>query len=485
MIEEHVKIHDNFSVELKVGFIAGHQEETSDFAMNLWMFIPNSLDINRFTYDKSHFYRDLKSNIRQITPVQKLNELCVGKKSALGLLIRALDNYEAHMSETMKHEFEYHLKMFQSILKSALREEVTHIANTDKHQIADSVELFTQHIREITTQYRMLKERIEQHRLPHILMEYFRFGDEFMSNAIEYQMFRLMGLLRSKNEVAFETSKPQLIEIIRYENTYRQQMDYLVTEKSSESDNHDLVNRLSLLKKYIGGHLYLNLDKRRDGILVEQLLFSLAAGLSMVFATAIAFSFQQRFGSFTMPLFVALVISYMLKDRIKEMARYYFAHKMGTRYFDHKATMHISTNEIGWVKESMHFVAESKIPDKVLKTRDRTTLIEAHNRANSEKILLYRLRMQLDRKKLNHNPKFKTEGVNAIIRFNFSEFIRNMDNPEFNLFVPDAQTGFEIIEGEKLYYINLVIEKQHQNQCEAIRYRIAINRNGIRRIRRY
>ena len=37
----------------------------------------------------------------------------------------------------------------------------------------------------------------------------------------------------------------------------------------------------------------------------------------MIFATGIAFAFQQKYGNFTIPLFVALVISYMLKDRIK------------------------------------------------------------------------------------------------------------------------------------------------------------------------
>ena len=66
MIEEHVKAHDKFSLELKVGFIAHKEQKTNDFAMNIWMFIPNSLDINRFTYSKTNFYRDLKSNILSI-----------------------------------------------------------------------------------------------------------------------------------------------------------------------------------------------------------------------------------------------------------------------------------------------------------------------------------------------------------------------------------------------------------------------------------
>ena len=86
MIEENVKIHDNFSAEFKVGFMAEEPDKVSDFALNLWMFIPNGLDINRFTYSKTNFYRDLKSNIRQITPVWKLESLCDGEKSPYALL---------------------------------------------------------------------------------------------------------------------------------------------------------------------------------------------------------------------------------------------------------------------------------------------------------------------------------------------------------------------------------------------------------------
>jgi hypothetical protein len=205
----------------------------------------------------------------------------------------------------------------------------------------------------------------------------------------------------------------------------------------------------------------------------------------MIFATGIAFSIQQRYGSFTMPLFVALVISYMLKDRIKEMTRFYFAHKMGTRYFDHKATMNINQTDIGWAKESMDFVSETKLPPEIVKARNCTSIIEANNRANSEKVLLYRMQMHMDRDKLNKNSEFSTDGINSIIRFNFSEFIRNMDNPEFALYYPDNEYGFEIIEGEKLYYLNFIIEKKNDTQNETKRYRIALNRYGIKKIQKF
>jgi len=485
MIEEHAKVHDKFSIEFKVGFNASEEQKTNDFAMNIWMFIPNSLDINRFTYSKSNFYRDLKSNIRQITPVCKLNEINNGEKSPFFLLQKSLQNFAQQQSPANQENYEFHVKMFQSILKSSLREEVRLIRESAFSQTLYLTEEYVRLVLEVSKQYRELIKIIELPTIDKALREYFWFGDEFMSNVIEFQTFRLMDRVKAKDPQIFELVKKDLMLIIQTEIAYRKEMDYLLVEKENEKGNHELVNRLSLLKKYIESHLYLNVDKRKDGILVEQLLFSLAAGISMIFATGVAFSIQQRYGSFTMPLFVALVVSYMLKDRIKEMTRFYFAHKMGTRYFDHKATMNINQVDIGWAKESMDFVSETKLPPEIVKARNCTSIIEANNRANSEKVLLYRMRMLMDREKLNINSEFITNGVNSIIRFNFSEFIRNMDNPEFALYYPNEFDGFEVIEGEKLYYLNFIIEKKNDLQNETKRYRIAINRNGIKKIQTF
>lgn len=70
-----------------------------------------------------------------------------------------------------------------------------------------------------------------------------------------------------------------------------------------------------------------------------------------------------------MPLFVALVVSYMLKDRIKEFTRYYLANKMSTRYFDHKIRISVHEKEVGWAKESMDFIHYKKLPADVVECR--------------------------------------------------------------------------------------------------------------------
>ena len=113
---------------------------------------------------------------------------------------------------------------------------------------------------------------------------------------------------------------------------------------------------------------------------MEQIYYSIAAGLSMIFATVVAFSFQKKYGNFTMPLFVALVVSYMLKDRIKELMRFYFAHRLGKNYFDRKTTISMNERVVGWIKDGVDFISERKVPEEIIERRARPDLLEADNR---------------------------------------------------------------------------------------------------------
>ena len=92
MIDENVKIHDKNSAEIKVGFVARKKQKLNNFSMNIWMFIPNSLDINRFTYSKAAFYRDMKSNIRLITPVYILRDVAESEHSPFIYLEKSFHN---------------------------------------------------------------------------------------------------------------------------------------------------------------------------------------------------------------------------------------------------------------------------------------------------------------------------------------------------------------------------------------------------------
>lgn len=484
MIEESVKIHDKFSVEIKLGYRTKRSLEINDYSISTWFFIPYSLDINRHTYKKDDFYSDLKINIRLTTPVYLLREIAVGKESPFHLLENAFKKLSVKPTRTNKDEYDYHIKMFHSILKSSLRNEINHIS---ENIIADDrqflISSYINHLTIILDRYRKLRRIINTPTVNEEFMNYYLLSDEFMSSLVEQNTYNLLNNLEKQFKDDYKFNKLKLINLLRNEIEYKEKVGYPYIKKSSPENNQEVVYRRGVLKKYFESQLFLESRKRKDGIVIEQLLYSLAAGLSMIFATAIAFTFQSKFGNFTMPFFIALVIGYMLKDRIKELTRYYLGGKVNKRLFDHKNTIRVKDcPKIGWCKESFDFVKEESIPKRAAKLRNRSQIMEFENKSANEKIVLYRKQIRINRKRLNHNYKhYEIIGINDIIRFNISRFVKNMDNPRVPAYILN-EDGYENIRGDKLYYINFIMKFKHDDISDYHRYRIAFNREGIKKV---
>lgn len=480
MIDVQVRIHDRFSVEFKIGYMVRKELKMNDFMTNTWIFVPSDLDINSFTYSKNQFYRDVKSNVRLITPIYELNEVADEMSLPFMFLEGAFNELVGDPTKENLADYEYQIKMFTSIMKSALRRGTNNIIkSSDKSERLKLVEAYIRKIEKITVKYRGLKKTIRNTPLETEAMTYFSFGDEYLSNLIEFQIYRFLELLKQRCPKDFPWVEPLLMRLVRQEIDYKISVGYNVVQKDSPDRNRSMVFRLRLLKKYAESHLFLNANKKKDGLLAEQVYYSIAAGLSMIFATAVAFSFQLKYGNLTMPFFVALVMSYMLKDRIKELTRFYFVHRLAKKYFDNKLRISIKDSPVGWMKEGVDFITENRVPDEVMGMRDRSDLLKADNRDAEEKIILYRKLVRIDTKALDENNQYDVAGINDILRFNVSNFIQKMDNPEIPLAVPNPEGGYEIVNGEKSYYINFLIQFRYDKAVKYKRFRLIISRNGI------
>ncbi len=484
MIKEYIKIHNKFSVEIKLAYGTKKSKKINDNIINAWFFIPYSLDINRHTYKKDEFYNHLKTNIRLITPVYLLREIAEGKDSPFFKLEKSFLNISNNPIRRNREEYEYQMKMFHSILKSSLRNEIAHIIkNVVEKDRQFLISSYINNTKTIIDRYRNLRRIINTPTVKTKYLNYYLLSDEFMSNLFEQSTFQLLRKLDKKYPSDYKRNKSVLFDIIKREIAYKKEAGYPIAKKESRDNNGEIIYRWGVLKKYFESQLFLESRKRKDGVIIEQVLYSLAAGLSMVFATAIAFAFQSKFGNFTIPFFIALVIGYMFKDRIKELTRFYLGGKLKKSLFDHKNTIRVKGNpKIGWCKESFDFVKEESIPERVSKLRNRSQIMEIEQKGANEKIILYRKFIRLNRKKLNSNYKqYEITGINDIIRFNVSGFIKNMDNPKVPAYILNDD-NYDNIMGDKLYYINLIMKFQDDTESNYRRYRIVFNREGIRKV---
>ena len=484
MIAINTKIHDKFSLEFKIAYKARRKMKVNRFMLNTWVFVPNSLDVNSATYSRNDFYKDIRTNIRLITPVFLVREIAAGE----GIPLKNLENAMRHLATTPSQsniaEFEYQIKMFSAIFKSAIRDQLEYIYKAAKaDEKEEMVKIFLAETTDILYKYRNLAGIIKTPTVNKTVFNYYLFGDEFMTNLTEKELFTLINKFHHINETDLHAKiLPLVISMLEDEQKHKVENNYLQVQPESIDCNKDLVFRLGALKKYVESDLFINAKKKRDGRVAEQVYYSVAAGLSMVFATAIAFSIQLKYGNFTMPLFVALVVSYMLKDRIKELMRYYFAQKISAKYYDNKTTISIKEKEIGFSKESFDFIEEMNVPKDVIRVRNRIPLIEAENRYAKEKIILFRKTVQIDRNILDHSTNYNIDGVVEIVRFNFLSFMRKTDNPEVPLYVLDENEKAQKIMAKKNYYLNIIVQYKHDEDEQFKRYRVGFNRDGINSI---
>ena len=82
-----------------------------------------------------------------------------------------------------------------------------------------------------------------------------------------------------------------------------------------------MLYRWRSLKKFISSQLFLTVKMREGNPWLLQSLYGIAAAVSMVFATVVAFVWQGKYGALSWNLFLALVIAYIFKDRLKDWMR--------------------------------------------------------------------------------------------------------------------------------------------------------------------
>ena len=452
MIEIRTQIHDRYSFELKVGFVAEDRQESSDFNVGFWMFVPSSLDITPNSFTTKEFYRCMKSNVRLKTPEFALSEIASGTALPLKRIV-----------ESSPEDLEYRMKIFSGIVKSSMRESMYAIQQekdeTKKKAMAEADLDACSHILE---SFLSLPEG-QAHSL----------CGEYLCTTTSSHIFHLMDATSCG-----EKGKKLLHRI--YE--IRDLKGYPQIEISEKPSNSYFLHRQGVIKKSVESVLFLNTPKKKDGMLAEQVYYSLAAGLAMLFATVVAWAFQHTFGNLTWPLFIALIISYMMKDRIKELMRYYFAHRMNGRYFDQKADISMRGKNIGTLKEAMDFIAQENIPTEVMEIRNSSHIFSGEEHYTSENVILYKKQVHIDRNLMNFPDPYEYDGINDIFRFQVRPFLRKMDNPIIEGRCLDENDNVITVPCEKIYYVNIILQYQYAGKTEYRRFRLALDRDGIRSI---
>ncbi|MBT7903611.1 hypothetical protein HN587_07140 [Candidatus Woesearchaeota archaeon] len=250
-------------------------------------------------------------------------------------------------------------------------------------------------------------------------------------------------------------------------------------------DNEHFIFRMGILKKFFQNVLCLDTDTKKAGRFAEHAAFGLAAAASMFFATGIAFITQFHFGNFTTFFFLSLVISYVFKDRINDALKQYLKNILLKKYFDYEMSIFSSPEiKIGSCKEFFSFIRGKDIPKTIKKLRDNFHVNDVEHFYRGETVFTYKKFTNLFSKKFKKIYRSNAiQGINDVLRFNISKFLGKMDDPQKDVFVLNGNS-FNSVKSGKTYHLNLIIKYTAQKIPAYRRFRIVLDRTGIKRIER-
>jgi len=483
MLKKNIKIHDKYQFEIKLNYNFNRNQKKTAYKIDTFFFIPYSLGINRHTYSKTIFYKDIQNYIRLKTPTMLLKQITHSENSPLSRLRSSVHTLVEKRDKESRQHFELQVKMVGSITKSALRDHVSFIKKSSLDaDIPCLIEEFITESRELLKKYRELWPLLNVPTISEKSQAIFRFGDEFLSTKMEANCFRLLKFLEKTKSGAFSKLRTHLIHFIQNESEYRIAHNFPVSART-EYEKEELIYRRGVLKKYIGSALFLETARTTEGKFMDQVIMGMAAGMAMVFATLVAFFAQIKFGNLTMPLFALLVFSYIFKDRFKELARTYFVSKLRKFRFDLKtAIFSDERKKLGIFKDGVNFVDEAHLPETIVKTRKKEHITDVENRWRGEEVIYYKKHVTLYAKQLKKVfNEYDIEGVNDIIRFNVFRFLNKMDSPSKRVY--SLENGhMNRMSCDRVYHMNLIIKISRDEKILLYRYRIILNRDGIKRI---
>ncbi len=474
--------HGRYSFELKFRYLLNRKvrKRRNYFNIKFYLFFPYSFNINPFSYPKEHFYEDQKLYLRFNTPVFTPHELTSEENSPF---IRCRER-PIHIDDYM-----YETKLCGSVYKSVARDAYYKIRKRIYQESPDEwggdVQTLVSEIAEVARHFHesaRLSEDLSEEVHYHTLVI-----DEYISLTLEKYFIWLFDLFYTyePSDKSAEDIKQLLQHTISDEMDYRRQSGYSSVSGSDETPDsyEEYAYRAKILKRYASDVLFFNVRRKSQGKRVEHILYAVAAGIAMFFATAIAFLGQTTFGNLSTSLFILLVVSYMLKDRLKDIFRDLFSKSIGSFFYDRGVKVYDPRlkRKMAHVKERVSFIDTAKLPPEVRKARSRGSFEEFLSTTASENVLLYEKSIRLNAKTLR-NLHSRIKGIADINIISLRRLLRYLTVQRRDVPIVAEGKIKKLIPVKRIYHLNMVVCYQGDDTSFVDRVRLIVDGKGIKRI---
>ncbi|MEF3279658.1 MAG: hypothetical protein K6357_01650 [Elusimicrobiota bacterium] len=477
--KEFLSIHDRYRFEIKINL----DEDISGgvHKIEYYFFLPASLNISHYTYDKNQFYSSLQRYIRYQSPemgvedtFKSSNQLSPYNKT-INLLDMLKDSpTNKFLIETAVDE----IKLIGSIIKAEVNKTYSCISALASR---DDVIKASNHLISISdiilSGMMELKKKISSFNYESKIIDSFRYLDEYIT-MLELETF--INIIKLYNNQLPDEISGKIQKKIEELDNYRKIEKFLCFCE----DNADFfLYYRGLLKKFISSCLFLKSEPTFN--LYNHIISGVASATAMLFAIIVMIYAQIKYSVTSLIFIIIAVISYVFKDRIKEFVKIMFSKKAVNFIFDRKIkiTEPVHDIRIGYIKESFAILSASSVNEEIINVRNNDNVDIIDEDAKIEVVLKYKkeIKLNYDIIKKYHTRRKK---LLTIIRFSISDFLKHTDDDEvvYNVL---KDGNIKSVKAKRTYHMNVVV-KYFSKKLDAVyeRYRIIFNRSGIIKVER-
>ena len=486
MISSRIKKMDATSIELKVKYRPKLKGKVNirKYAVETYIFLPVELGINKRNFTNIDFYREYKNHLKIDPPKVLLSEIADRSHKFMLNYNSIVENFDINNMDSIEM-LDDNTKILLNVYKKAIKREVQKIIKYSKAD--EKIRVAKRLIKNIDISINNYRKR--QNSILAITTDECKInktisiGNEYISN-LKYRFFHEAILfLMNDGDTAYYSVIQELKQSLELEIEYRKEHNYPLSS-TVKKENETLIKRWNVIKYFISNKLIIKAKIDKDSKYLEEILYSFAAGIAMIFATSIAFYYNKKFGNFTLSFFVVLVLSYMFKDRIKEWARSFFSSILQKQLLDHHYNLYDDNSvKIGNSKDGFEFIPQTSLSQTIKNIRYSDELLATELMNHEEKVMKFTRKININmRQFIKTFGRIDLRGINDVITFNFAPIIMRMQDTIFPIYAMNSKGKIKTINSEKTYPINIVQAISLDKETHYQHYTVNIAKSGIKKL---
>lgn len=435
--------------------------------IDYYFFIPKQLNVNSASYPKTLFYRHLDSVVRRRSPYIPLDQP--------KLLYNSLTD-AAKIQDTDRQVLETKLLAcaFHRFVQSTVKK-LSHIdpikKQTECGAFSDVVDCFLRMFQNWLNKIKAGEKHGDLKQLTALR--------EYCNLVAEKEVYQLL-----QTNFAQQTSNRNcLLLLVKRLHDDRVLQGYQSIADPDEVNEY-FIYRFKGLRRFAEEPLNLTNVTNVVGEFRQQLIYGLAAGLAMTFATGIAFYMQKKYGNLSEAFFIALVVTYIFKDRMKEITRSYASNRLLKKFGDYRTKLMRGGKglNVGGVKQSAYFIGRSKCDEDILAAAKRSRNGDMADYGLEHEILNYSRTIKVN------DDFFMSSNLLDLPR-QFVDFNAFNIKPLLQNIVPSADNIWAMgkhfpvkVRSQRVHHMIVVVKMKNSHTSSLKSWCVVLGKRGIKRI---